>query len=71
LAATSAARWATRDMKGFQMKSRVANFTEQICPACDSTGVLAAVQPVLPGRRIYPPPCETCGGKGRIPKADN
>jgi hypothetical protein len=38
-------RWATRDVKGFRMKSRVANPTEQRCPACDGTGVLAAIQP--------------------------
>jgi hypothetical protein len=50
-------RWATRDVKGFRMKTRVANPTEQRCPACDGTGVVAAIQPVQPGRRIYPPPC--------------
>jgi hypothetical protein len=64
-------RWATRDVKGFRMKTRVANPTEQRCPACDGTGVLAAIQPVQPDRRIYPPPCGEYGGKGRIPKTDN
>jgi DnaJ-class molecular chaperone len=53
------------------MKTRVANPNEQRCPACDGMGVLAAIQPVQPGRRMYPPPCEECGGRGRIPKADN
>jgi DnaJ-class molecular chaperone len=53
-----------------RLKTRVANPTEQRCPACDGTGVLAAVQPVLPGRRLYPPPCKECGGRGRTPKAD-
>jgi DnaJ-class molecular chaperone len=53
------------------MKTRVANPNEQRCPACDGTGVLAAIQPAQPGRRIYPTPCEACGGKGRIPKTDN
>jgi hypothetical protein len=24
------------------------------------------VQPVRPGRKIYPPPCNKCGGRGRI-----
>jgi hypothetical protein len=30
---------------------------------CNGTGVLAAIQPVRPDRRIYPPPCEACGGR--------
>jgi hypothetical protein len=29
------------------------------------------VRPVQPGRRIYPPPCKECDGKGRIPKVVN
>jgi hypothetical protein len=53
------------------MKSRVANPNEMRCPACDGTGVLAVIPPVQPGRRIYPPSCGECDGKGRIPKADN
>jgi DnaJ-class molecular chaperone len=52
------------------MKSRVVNPNEKQCSACNGTGVLAAIQPVQPGRRIYPPPCGECDGKGRIPKAD-
>jgi hypothetical protein len=70
VAATNGPRWATRDVKGFRMKRRVANPTEQRCPACDGTGVTAAIQPVQPGRRIYPPPCAECHGKGRILRAD-
>jgi DnaJ-class molecular chaperone len=52
------------------MKSRVADPKEKRCAACDGTGVLAAIQPVQPGRGIYPPPCKECDGKGRIPRAD-
>jgi DnaJ-class molecular chaperone len=52
------------------MKTRVANPTEQRCPACDGMGVLAVIQPAQPGRRLYPPPCKACDGKGRIPKTD-
>ena len=52
------------------MKTRVSNPNEQRCPACDGTGVLATIQPEQPDRRIYPPPCGECDGKGRIPKAD-
>jgi DnaJ-class molecular chaperone len=51
------------------MKKLPPNPTEQRCPACDGTGFAVVMQPVQPGRRIYPPPCEECGGKGRIPKA--
>jgi DnaJ-class molecular chaperone len=53
------------------MKIRIANPNEKRCPACDGTGVLAVIQPVQPDRRIYPAPCKECGGRGRIPKADN
>jgi DnaJ-class molecular chaperone len=63
-------RWAMCDVKGFRMKTRVANPTEQRCPACNGSGVLAVIQLVQPGRRIYPPPCGECDGKGRIPKAE-
>jgi hypothetical protein len=36
------------------------------CPACEGTGFRKVKQPVPPGRRIYPAPCEKCAGKGRI-----
>jgi hypothetical protein len=52
-------------------KTPVANPTEQICRSLRRHGVLAAIQPVLPGRRLYPPPCEEGGGNGRILTADN
>jgi DnaJ-class molecular chaperone len=52
------------------MKLHVANPNEKRCRACDGTGALATIQPVQPGRRIYPPPCGECDGKGRILKAD-
>jgi DnaJ-class molecular chaperone len=40
--------------------------TEVKCSACDGTGYPAVAQPKQPGRRIYPPPCKLCSGKGRI-----
>jgi hypothetical protein len=52
------------------MKKRAANPTEQKCPACNGTGFAVAEQPTQPSRRIYPPPCRKCGGKGRIKQAD-
>jgi DnaJ-class molecular chaperone len=51
------------------MKKRAAKPTEQKCPACDGTGFTPMVQPAQPNRRIYPPPCKQCGGKGRIKEA--
>jgi DnaJ-class molecular chaperone len=37
------------------------------CEACGGKGY-PAVQTVAPGRRIYPAPCQKCGGKGRLTK---
>jgi DnaJ-class molecular chaperone len=39
---------------------------EQICPDCNGTGYPTLKQPAHPARRIYPPKCERCGGKGRV-----
>jgi len=36
------------------------------CEACNGTGFPPVIQPTWPGRRIYPPRCTVCGGKGRI-----
>jgi DnaJ-class molecular chaperone len=41
------------------------------CDACNGTGFPTVMQPVQPGKKIYPAPCRKCGGKGRIKKADN
>jgi DnaJ-class molecular chaperone len=49
------------------MKKRSAKPAERKCPACKGTGYPVVVQPVKPGRRIYPVRCKNCGGKGRIP----
>jgi DnaJ-class molecular chaperone len=51
------------------MKKRPTNSIEQDCPICNGTGFEVLMQPVQPGRRIYPPPCKECGGKGRIPRS--
>jgi len=40
--------------------------TEVICPACDGTGLQKVKQPTQPGRKVYPPKCAECLGKGRI-----
>ena len=44
---------------------------EKKCPACNGAGNLLIVQPMPPGRKIYPPPCNKCGGRGRITEAAN
>jgi DnaJ-class molecular chaperone len=50
------------------LKSNEAS-TEVKCSACGGTGVPAVAQPAQAGRRIYPPPCKQCSGKGRIKSA--
>jgi hypothetical protein len=49
------------------MKSAV--LVEEKCQAFDGAGHQAVKQPSQPNRRIYPPPCKECGGKGRITKS--
>jgi DnaJ-class molecular chaperone len=39
---------------------------EEKCPACNGTGFPEVKQPTQSGRKIYPPPCKECAGKGRI-----
>jgi DnaJ-class molecular chaperone len=39
---------------------------EVTCSACEGTGLLKVKQPVQPGRKIYPPQCSWCRGKGRL-----
>jgi hypothetical protein len=40
-----------------------ANPNEQECPACNGTGYPVVMQPVRPGRKIYPAPCKKCGAR--------
>ena len=46
-------------MKGSKIKERV-------CPACNGTGYPVVMQPMRPGRKLYPVKCKSCGGKGKI-----
>ena len=39
---------------------------EHVCPACNGTGYPVVMQPVQPGRKIYPVKCKVCDGKGRL-----
>jgi DnaJ-class molecular chaperone len=50
-------------MKKSKPKEAVAEIK---CPACEGTGFPKVKQPDQPGRRIFPAPCEKCGGKGRV-----
>ena len=49
-----------------QMRKSSVKPTEHKCPECNGTGFPMVMQPVKPGRRIYPIQCKNCGGKGRI-----
>jgi DnaJ-class molecular chaperone len=49
------------------MSKRVA-FGEALCPACAGTGLAKVKQAIKPGRRVYPPKCVKCDGKGRVTK---
>jgi DnaJ-class molecular chaperone len=61
----------TRRPRRFQMKKPPTKPTESKCPACNGTGYPVVIQPVQPGRKIYPAPCKKCGGKGRLTEAAN
>ena len=41
------------------------------CEACDGTGVEIVEQPSEPGKRIFPPRCKVCDGKGHVPVKSN
>lgn len=40
--------------------------TEVRCDACNGTGSQPPKQSERPARRIFPPKCKKCGGRGRI-----
>jgi DnaJ-class molecular chaperone len=50
------------------MKKPREALTEAVCPTCSGTGFQKVKQPETPGRRVYPPKCPECLGKGRIEK---
>jgi DnaJ-class molecular chaperone len=51
------------------MKPIKSDVVEGICPACNGTGFLPVITKPAPGKRIYPPRCTKCGGKGKVPKS--
>jgi DnaJ-class molecular chaperone len=50
------------------MKRHKPEVTEVECPACEGTGFPVIKQPVQPGRKIFPAPCQHCFGKGKLPR---
>jgi DnaJ-class molecular chaperone len=48
------------------MPTFLAKSPEHKCPVCKGTGFPPVKQPKEPGRRIYPPRCKRCDGKGRV-----
>jgi DnaJ-class molecular chaperone len=53
-----------------RMRYMLPKVEERECPACKGAGFAAVKQPAEPGRRIYPPQCDRCGGKGRVEAAN-
>ena len=47
----------------------MAKIKEHTCEACMGTGYPVVLQPVQPGRKIYPVKCNACEGKGKIADA--
>jgi DnaJ-class molecular chaperone len=37
-----------------------------MCEACKGRGFPVVMQPLKPGRKIYPAKCKACDGKGKI-----
>ena len=54
---------ANRPHERFDMTSKI---KEHTCPACSGTGYPVVMQPVQPGRKIYPVKCKSCDGKGKV-----
>jgi DnaJ-class molecular chaperone len=50
-------------------RGRPKAIVEERCLACKGTGVQEVVKQPASGRRIYPPRCTRCEGKGRITKS--
>jgi DnaJ-class molecular chaperone len=48
------------------MKPIKSDVVEENCPACNGTGFLPVVKQPAPGKRIYPPRCTKCDGKGKV-----
>jgi DnaJ-class molecular chaperone len=56
--------------RGDQVTKTLAKPTERKCPACNGTGFPPVKQPAEPSRKIYPPRCERCDGKGWITESN-
>ena len=52
------------------MRTMTPKIKEHTCQTCNGTGFPAVMQPIQPGRKIYPVKCTACAGKGKITDAD-
>ena len=43
------------------------NSKSKDCPECYGQGFAPWMRPIRPGAKLYPVPCETCGGTGQLP----
>ncbi len=50
----------------FKQQRANSQATEVRCDMCKGTGLKAVAQPTTPGRRIFPPKCSKCAGKGQL-----
>jgi DnaJ-class molecular chaperone len=55
-------------LNDWSLKKKREGLTEDVCRACDGTGLQKVKQPTQPDQKIYPAKCEECLGKGRIKK---
>src|SRR5229473_7615040 len=49
------------DLRGQMKEAAGTKATEIKCPACNGIGYPVVMQPVQPGRKIYPAKCKKCG----------
>ena len=48
------------------MKPIRSDGVEETCPGCNGTGFLPVITQPANGKRIYPPRCMKCDGKGKV-----
>lgn len=59
-----------RQLRRHERLDMTPKIKEHSCPACNGTGFPVVMQPVQPGRKIYPVKCKSCDGKGKITDAN-
>ena len=69
LDAGGAARKEAAQLRRPERLDMTPKIKEHTCVACNGTGFPLVLQPVQPGRKIFPVKCEACAGKGKITDA--